>query len=122
MVCLCCFAFVALFCVHLCRCLAVLLVVKVLLLALHHHQCQKGHDTHLKSQTVRDLSLPYTFRLSLAFFRTPPLWWSVLFSLIPIPRIFADNDWTDLFGNFKDLSDRLIKECYSNARFTGVEL
>ena len=39
-----------------------------------------------------------------------------------IPRIFADNDWTDLFGNFKDLSDRLIKERYSNTRLIGVEL
>ena len=39
-----------------------------------------------------------------------------------IPRIFADKDWTDLFGNFEDLTDELIKEFYSNARFTGVEL
>ena len=39
-----------------------------------------------------------------------------------IPRIFADKDWTDLFGNFKDLTDELIKEFYSNAGFTGVEL
>ena len=39
-----------------------------------------------------------------------------------IPRIFADKDWTDLFGNFEDSTDELIKEFYSNARFTGVEL
>ena len=39
-----------------------------------------------------------------------------------IPRIFADKDWADLFGNFEDLIDELVKEFYSNARFTGVEL
>ena len=39
-----------------------------------------------------------------------------------IPRIFADKDWTDLFGNFEDPIDELIKEFYSNARFIGVEL
>ena len=39
-----------------------------------------------------------------------------------IPRIFADKDWTNLFGNFEDPTDELIKEFYSNARFIGVEL
>ena len=39
-----------------------------------------------------------------------------------IPRIFADKDWANLFGNFKDPIDELVKEFYSNARFTGVEL
>ena len=39
-----------------------------------------------------------------------------------IPRIFADKDWADLFGNFEDLIDKLVKEFYSNARFTRVEL
>ena len=39
-----------------------------------------------------------------------------------IPRIFADKDWADLFGNFEDPIDGLIKEFYSNARFIGVEL
>ena len=39
-----------------------------------------------------------------------------------IPRIFADKDWADLFGNFEDPIDQLVKEFYSNARFTGVEL
>ena len=39
-----------------------------------------------------------------------------------IPRIFADKDWADLFGNFKDPIDELVKEFYSNARFIGVEL
>ena len=39
-----------------------------------------------------------------------------------IPRIFADRDWTELFGNFEDLVDKLVKEFYSNARYTGVEL
>ena len=39
-----------------------------------------------------------------------------------IPRIFADKDWVDLFGNFEDPIDELVKEFYSNARFTRVEL
>ena len=39
-----------------------------------------------------------------------------------IPRIFADKDWADLFGNFEDPIDELVKEFYLNARFTRVEL
>ena len=39
-----------------------------------------------------------------------------------IPRIFANKDWVDLFGNFEDPIDELVKEFYSNARFTRVEL
>ena len=39
-----------------------------------------------------------------------------------IPRIFEEKDWADLFRNFEDPIDELVKEFYSNARFTGVEL
>ena len=39
-----------------------------------------------------------------------------------IPKIFADKDWTDLFGNFEDPTNELIKEFYANARLTGVAL
>ena len=39
-----------------------------------------------------------------------------------IPSTFADKDWANLFGNFEDPIDELVKELYSNARFTGVEL
>ena len=39
-----------------------------------------------------------------------------------IPRIFEAKDWVDLFGNFEDPIDELVKEFYSNARYTGVEL
>ena len=39
-----------------------------------------------------------------------------------IPRIFEEKDWADLFKNFEDPIDELVKEFYSNARFTGVEL
>ena len=39
-----------------------------------------------------------------------------------IPRIFADKDWANLFRNFEDPVDELVKEFYSNARFTEVEL
>ena len=39
-----------------------------------------------------------------------------------IPRIFEAKDWADLFENFKDPINELVKEFYSNARYTGVEL
>ena len=39
-----------------------------------------------------------------------------------ILRIFEAKDWADLFGNFEDPIDELVKEFYSNARYTGVEL
>ena len=37
-----------------------------------------------------------------------------------IPRIFEEKDWANLFGNFEVPIDELVKEFYSNARFTGV--
>ena len=39
-----------------------------------------------------------------------------------IPRIFANKDWANLFKNFEDSIDELVKEFYSNARFIGIEL
>ena len=39
-----------------------------------------------------------------------------------LPRIFEARDWVDLFGNFEDPVDELVKEFYSNARYTIVEL
>ena len=39
-----------------------------------------------------------------------------------IPRIFEVKDWADLFENFEDPIDELVKEFYSNARYIGVEL
>ena len=39
-----------------------------------------------------------------------------------IPRIFEAKGWVDLFGNFENPIDELVKEFYSNARYTGVEL
>ena len=39
-----------------------------------------------------------------------------------IPRIFEVKDWADLFENFEDPIDELVKEFYSNARYTEVEL
>ena len=38
-----------------------------------------------------------------------------------ILRIFAEKDWVNLFRNFEDPIDELVKEFYSNARFTEVE-
>ena len=39
-----------------------------------------------------------------------------------IPKIFVDKDWANLFRNFEDPLDKLVKELYSNAWFTGAEL
>ena len=39
-----------------------------------------------------------------------------------IPKIFEERGWPDLCGNFEDPIEELVKEFYSNARFTGVEL
>ena len=39
-----------------------------------------------------------------------------------IPRIFEAKYWANLFENFEDPIDELVKEFYSNARYTGVEL
>ena len=39
-----------------------------------------------------------------------------------IPRTFEEKDWVDLFENFEDPIDELVKEFYFNARFTRVEL
>ena len=39
-----------------------------------------------------------------------------------VPRIFEWRDWADLFGNFEDPMDELVKECYSNTSDLGVEL
>ena len=39
-----------------------------------------------------------------------------------IPRIFEAKDWANLFGNFEDPMEELVKEFFSNARYIGVEL
>ena len=39
-----------------------------------------------------------------------------------VSRIFESRDWAALFGNFEDLMDELVKECYSNISDLGVEL
>ena len=39
-----------------------------------------------------------------------------------IPRIFDAKNRAYLFGNFEDPIDELVKEFYSNAIYTGVEL
>ena len=49
------------------------------------------------------------------------VWFDTLGSTF-IPRIFVDKDWANLFGNFEDPVNELVKEFYSNARFTRVEL
>ena len=39
-----------------------------------------------------------------------------------IPRIFEPRNWANLFGNFVDPMDELVKECFCNASDLGVEL
>ena len=40
-----------------------------------------------------------------------------------IPRIFEEaKDWANLFGNFEDPMEELVREFFSNARYIGVEL
>ena len=39
-----------------------------------------------------------------------------------IPRIFEAKDWANLFGNFKDPMEELVREFFSNARYIEVEL
>ena len=39
-----------------------------------------------------------------------------------ILRIFEAKDWVDLFENFEDPIDELVKEFYSNVGYTGIEL
>ena len=39
-----------------------------------------------------------------------------------IPRIFEPRDWANLFENFDDPMDEMVKECYSNSSDLGVEL
>ena len=39
-----------------------------------------------------------------------------------IPKIFANKNWANLFGNLGDPDDELVKEFYLNAWFSKVEL
>ena len=39
-----------------------------------------------------------------------------------IPRIFEAKDWANLFRNFEDSMEELVREFFSNARYIGVEL
>ena len=39
-----------------------------------------------------------------------------------IPRIFEAKDWANLFGNFEDPMEELVREFFSNARYIGVKL
>ena len=39
-----------------------------------------------------------------------------------VHRIFEAQDWADLFRNFEDPVDELVKEFYFNAKYAGVEL
>ena len=88
----------------------------------HHPLFQNGLNIHLKIQTVRDSGLPSILRHTPTLLRNLQLWWNGLWGLIPWEQLLFLKDWADLFGNFEDLINELVKEFYSNARFTGVEL
>ena len=87
----------------------------------HHPLFQNGLEVCLKIQTVRDSQ---TF--SSIFVDAPTVVERVIkFDTLGttfIPRIFEAKDWVDLFGNFENPIDELVKEFYSNARYTEVEL
>ena len=88
--------------------------------------------TRLSSQSSRD-STTEKFRTPLdsktytdIFGKAPPIVERIVkFDTLGttfIPEIFEERNWVDLFGNFEDLIEELVKEFYSNARYTGVEL
>ena len=88
--------------------------------------------TRLSSQSSRD-STTEKFRTPLdlktytnIFRKAPPIVeWMVKFNTLGttfIPKIFEERNWAHLFRNFEDLIEELVKEFYSNARYTGVEL
>ena len=92
-----------------------------------HPLLLRGLDTRLKTQRVRDSRLLLIHRLTQAFFLDAPTIAGrvVQFDILGttfIPRIFEARDWADLFGNFEDPVDELVKEFYFNARYTRVEL
>ena len=92
----------------------------------HHLLFQNGLTVHLKTQTVKDSRLLLIHKHTLAFFRKLLLWWieqsNLTLGTTFIPRIFEVKDWADLFENFEDPIDELVKKFYSNARHTSVEL
>ena len=88
--------------------------------------------TRLSSQSSRD-STTEKFRTPLdskiytyIFRKAPPIVERIVkFDTLGttfIPKIFKERNWVDLLGNFQDLIEELVKEFYSNARYTGVEL
>ena len=88
--------------------------------------------TRLSSQSSKDSNserfrTPLTSHIySNIFDRASPIVeWVVEFDTLGttfIPRIFEPRDWANLFGNFDDSMDELVKECYSNTSELGVEL
>ena len=92
----------------------------------HHPLFQIELDVHLKLQIVRDSELLLIHRLTQVSLKMPTVVERVVkFDTLGttfIPRIFEAEEWADLFENFEDLIEELVKEFYSNARYTGVEL
>ena len=115
-VCSCCF----MLCVYFCRCIIVPLAVK-------------GQSVSKRTRNSSTVSNSKRFKIPLdsqtfsSIFQEAPtmveriVQFDTLGSTF-IPSTFADKDWANLFGNFEDPIDELVKELYSNARFTGVEL
>ena len=92
----------------------------------HNPLFQNGLAVHLKTQTMKDSGLFLIHTHSGIFQKALTMVeWVVKFDTLGttfIPRIFEAKDWADLFQNFEDLIDELVKEFNSNARYTEVEL
>ena len=110
-----------------CRCIIVPLTVKTMWLTLHHLLYQRGTQHSFDDSDSERLKNPLDSQTFSSIFKNAPtvveriVRFDTLGSTF-ISKIFADKDWANLFGNFEDLVDELVKKFYSNARFTGVEL
>ena len=97
-----------------CRCLIIPLEEKNLQLMFHHPLFQSRLKVRLKLLTVRDFVDASIVVERVVKFDT--------LGTTLIPGIFEAKDWADLFKKFEDLIDELVKEFYSNARYTRVKL
>ena len=86
-----------------------------------------SHLSRLKTQTVRGSKLLSIHRLTQSIFEdaTSIVERVVRFDTLGttfIPRIFEAKDWANLFGNFEDPMEELVRKFFSNAKYIGVKL
>ena len=128
----------------MCLCLVVMHLVLCCVSVLLQMSCRSSHgkeqvidvpSSPISKQTRHSsydsnserFKTPLDFQTFSSIFEKAPtvVEWIVRFDTLGttfIPRIFEEKDWADLFGNFEDPIDELVKDFYLNARFTGVEL